>query len=120
MGANPLAPFSANTLEVDPADVRRLIDEGVTFQLLDCRRPEELAVAALDDALHIPMDEIPTRQGEIEDDPDCPVVVMCHHGVRSLNVTSFLRSQGLESVWSMRGGIERWSRDVDPAVPRYS
>ena len=114
-----MAPFDPSTLEVNPDDVRRLMDSGHEYQLVDCRRPDEVETASLSQACHIPMDDIPARQGEIEDDPDIPVIVMCHHGVRSLNVANFLRSQGLECVWSMRGGIDRWSKEIDSSVQQY-
>jgi rhodanese-related sulfurtransferase len=53
-------------------------------------------------------------------DEALPLVVFCHHGMRSLQVVSWLREQGLEGCVSMQGGIDQWSREIDPAVPRYS
>jgi len=68
--------------------------------------------------MHIPMGDIPSRAHQ-ELDPDAHIVVVCHHGVRSLSVTSWLRQQGFESVQSLRGGIDAWSRVIDPKVPLY-
>jgi rhodanese-related sulfurtransferase len=68
--------------------------------------------------MHIPMGDISSRAHQ-ELDPDAHIVVVCHHGVRSLSVTSWLRQQGLESVQSLRGGIDAWSRVIDPKVPLY-
>jgi rhodanese-related sulfurtransferase len=59
------------------------------------------------------------RRAHQEIDPDDHVVVLCHHGVRSLTVTNWLRQQGYEKVQSMRGGIDGWARTVDPKVPLY-
>ena len=86
--------------------------------LLDVREPAEHATAAVDGALLIPMNEIPAR-AHTELDPDAPYVVMCHHGVRSLSVTMWLRNQGFDHVQSLTGGIDEWSRTIDPTVPRY-
>jgi rhodanese-related sulfurtransferase len=63
------------------------------------------------------MDEIPSRIQEL--DPDAHIVVYCHHGVRSLAVTDWLRKQGYAQVQSMSGGLDQWSREIDPGVPRY-
>jgi rhodanese-related sulfurtransferase len=93
-----------------------LANDGVL--LLDCREAEEVQIAAIPGAVHIPMDQIPRRQNELDDDKH--IVVFCHHGVRSLSVAVWLKEQaGFEQVSSMRGGIDAWSREVDPAVPRY-
>jgi rhodanese-related sulfurtransferase len=86
--------------------------------LLDVRESWEFQTANLPNSLLIPMGEIPSR-AHTELDPDAAIVVLCHHGARSLNVTMWLRNQGFEHVQSLAGGIDEWSRTVDPAVPRY-
>jgi rhodanese-related sulfurtransferase len=86
--------------------------------LLDVREPWEYDLANLPGSLLMPMGEIPSRAHQ-ELDPDQPIVVLCHHGARSLSVTMWLRDQGFEHVQSLAGGIDRWSRFIDPAVPRY-
>ena len=103
--------------ELNPEQVKAMQDAGESFVLLDVREPWEWDAAHIDGSLHIPMDTIPSRQQEL--DPDARIVVVCHHGVRSLNVTHWLRQQGFENVQSMRGGIHRWSRFIDPKVPTY-
>jgi rhodanese-related sulfurtransferase len=85
--------------------------------LLDVRRPDEVAICALAGAVHLPMDELQDRLAELN--PEKETVVYCHHGVRSLSVTIFLRNQGFRNVSSLSGGIDRWSALVDPSVPRY-
>lgn len=88
--------------------------------LLDCRRDDELAIAKIDGAEHIPLDQIEQRIDDVRDlAEERDVIVFCHHGVRSMRATTFLRAMGVQNVWSMAGGIDLWSRAVDEAVPRY-
>jgi rhodanese-related sulfurtransferase len=103
--------------EITPEDVKSKLEGGEEFTLLDCREPWEYQAARIEGAMNIPMGEIPARVQEL--DPDEHIIVMCHHGVRSMNVTAWLRQQGFEKVQSMAGGIDRWSRTVDPKVPIY-
>jgi len=86
--------------------------------LLDVREPWEFQTASLPNSLLMPMGEVASR-AHTELDPDAPVVVMCHHGARSLNVAMWLRDQGFTHAQSLAGGIDAWSRSIDPAVPRY-
>jgi rhodanese-related sulfurtransferase len=104
--------------EISPGQVKALQQRGETFTLLDVREVWELEKSRIDGSKHIPMGDIPTRAFQ-ELDPDNYIVVVCHHGVRSLTVTSWLRQQGYEKVQSMRGGIDGWARTVDPKVPLY-
>ena len=85
--------------------------------LLDVRTGAELALARIEGALHIPMDTLPGRVGEL--DPARPTIVICHHGLRSMQVARWLAHQGFEAVANLTGGIEAWSRLVDPTVRRY-
>jgi len=89
--------------------------------LLDVREPWEVETAAIRlqgvPAKHIPMSRIPERLEEL--DPSQSIVCICHHGVRSLQVVAFLERQGFESVYNLAGGIDAWSVEVDPSVPRY-
>ena len=104
--------------EISPTQVKALQQRGEAFTLLDVREPWECEASRIEGAKHIPMGDIPTRAHQ-ELDPDDYIVVMCHHGVRSLSVTNWLRQQGYEKVQSMRGGIDGWARTVDPKVPLY-
>jgi len=92
-------------------------DGGQPF-LLDVREGWETSAVGFPGAHAMPMGEVPARAFN-ELDPDQRIVVICHHGVRSLNVANWLRNQGFEHAQSLRGGIDAWSRDVDPAVMRY-
>ena len=103
--------------EVQPEEVARMRAAGEEFTFLDCREPWEYQTAHIEDTKHIAMGEIPARVQEL--DPEEHIVVLCHHGVRSMNVTAWLRQQGFEKAQSMAGGIDRWSRVVDSKVPTY-
>jgi rhodanese-related sulfurtransferase len=104
--------------EISPGQVKSLQTSAETFTLLDVREAWEYEAARIAGAKHIPMGDIPARAHQ-ELDPDDHIVVVCHHGVRSLTVTNWLRQQGYEKVQSMRGGIDGWARTVDPKVPLY-
>jgi rhodanese-related sulfurtransferase len=86
-------------------------------QLLDVREPQELAMASITACIAIPMRQIPDRLAEL--DPDRPIVVMCHTGIRSRHVAAFLIANGYEQVFNLDGGIDAWSTDIDPNIPRY-
>ncbi len=89
-----------------------------SLRIIDVREPWEYATAHIDGTIAMPMGQVPSR-AHTELDPDQPVVVLCHAGVRSMSVTVWLREQGFEQAQSLRGGIDAWSREVDPSVPRY-
>ncbi|HEX6963400.1 MAG TPA: rhodanese-like domain-containing protein [Lacipirellula sp.] len=106
-------------LEITPQDVHALRAAGDDFLLLDCREPEEHAVAAIAGARLVPMGELPQRVGELRDYRDRPVVVYCHLGGRSLRAAHWLRQQGFEQAQSMAGGIDEWAVEIEPGMPRY-
>jgi rhodanese-related sulfurtransferase len=104
--------------EINPEEVKTKLDRGDSFILLDVREPWEFEAASISNTKHMPMGDVPSRAHQ-ELDPDEHIVVICHHGVRSLNVTGWLRQQGFEKAQSMRGGIDAWSREIDNKVPMY-
>jgi rhodanese-related sulfurtransferase len=104
--------------EITPEEVKMKSDQGEVFTLLDVREPWEFETAHMVGAKLLPMGDIPSRAHQ-ELDPEDHIVVICHHGVRSMNVTAWLRQQGFEKAQSMRGGIDAWSRTVDGNVPVY-
>ena len=107
-------------LEVDPQEVKRRLDSGEKLHLIDVREPHEFAQAKIEGATLIPMRSVPGELPDLETrSEDGPLIVYCHHGVRSLNVVHWLREQGIEASQSMAGGIDAWSLVVDPSVPRY-
>jgi rhodanese-related sulfurtransferase len=96
----------------------RLNSDKAGLVLLDVREPWEFQTAQIAGSKLMPMGEIPARVFQ-ELDPEAHIVTICHSGVRSLNVAVWMRNQGFENVQSLSGGIDSWSREVDPAVPRY-
>jgi rhodanese-related sulfurtransferase len=104
--------------EITPEELVRLRQEPSHPIVLDVREKWEYDTAHVADSLLMPMGEVPSRAYN-ELDPDQPLVVLCHHGARSLNVTMWLRQQGYEHAQSLAGGIDAWSRTIDPSVPRY-
>jgi rhodanese-related sulfurtransferase len=103
--------------EVSAHDVKQQLESGRLLVLLDVREPEELLLAQLPGAVHIPMGEVPGRLHEL--DPDADIVVFCHHGIRSASVAQFLAQRDFGHVVNLAGGIDAWSVLVDPSVPRY-
>jgi rhodanese-related sulfurtransferase len=104
--------------EINPEEVKARLDHAQAFTLLDVREVWEFEVASISASKLMPMGDVPGRAHQ-ELDPDQPIVVVCHHGVRSLSVTHWLRQQGFEKAQSMRGGIDAWSRQIDSKVPLY-
>ncbi len=109
-----------NSLEMTPQEVQSLQNENKPFVLIDVREPNEWAISRLEGATLLPMNTVPANLQTIETQADeNPLVVYCHHGVRSLHVVAWLREHGVENCWSMSGGIDRWSREIDSSVPLY-
>lgn len=104
--------------EISVEELKSRRERGEALTVLDVREPWEFEKARIAGSTHMPMGDVPARfQQEL--DPEGHIVVVCHHGVRSMNVTAWLRQQGFDKVQSLRGGIDRWSREVDPTVPTY-
>jgi rhodanese-related sulfurtransferase len=103
--------------EISPSAAAALLRDQKTL-LIDVREPWEYATAHIDPSTLIPMGEVSARAHQ-ELDPEQHITVLCHHGQRSLNVTAWLRNQGFENVQSLSGGIDAWSSEIDPQVPRY-
>ncbi|MDO5638387.1 MAG: rhodanese-like domain-containing protein [Neisseria sp.] len=106
-----------NIPQLSPAALKQWLDEGRPITLLDVREDEEVAFCALPGHMHIPMNLIPLRQNELPDEN--PIVVYCHHGMRSLYSAMYLAEAGFEDVYNLQGGIDAWSQQIDPNVPRY-
>jgi rhodanese-related sulfurtransferase len=106
-------------MNIHPKDLARRLREPNPPRLLDVRQPEENAFASLPGTRLIPLDELPLRAGELRDWQGEEIVVYCHHGIRSLRAIGFLRQMGFERLLNLEGGIDAWSAEVDPSVPRY-
>ena len=105
-------------MEIDPKEVKRRLDAGEKIRLLDVREPFEHQQSRIEGAELIPLRTVPQSLDSLRAAPE-PLVVFCHHGMRSMQVVEWLRGQGLEDCQSMAGGIDRWSLEIDPSVPRY-
>lgn len=105
-------------LEITPTQAKDLLAQPNPPILLDVREQWEFDHSHLENSTLIPMAEIPARAFN-ELDEDLPILVLCHHGARSLSVTVWLRNQGFSQAQSIAGGIDAWSRQVDPAIARY-
>lgn len=118
LGDEPVCWDGMLAPEITPEELVELRRQPQPPVVVDVREMWEYDTAHLPDTLLMPMGDVSSR-AHAELDPDAPVIVMCHHGARSLNVTMWLRAQGFEGAQSLAGGIDGWSRNVDPAVPRY-
>jgi rhodanese-related sulfurtransferase len=104
--------------EIDVRELQRKLADGEPVHLLDVRQSWEHEVAALPGSQLVPLHELPTRIVEVQPAAGALLVVYCHHGVRSLSAAHFLERAGIPAV-SLAGGIDAWSLEVDPQVPRY-
>src|SRR5581483_8030960 len=109
---------SSMDFEITPEELKQKLDAGDELTVVDVREPWEYEAAHIAGSKLIPMDQIPARVNQ-ELDPEDHIVVICHHGVRSANVAAWLLQQRFEQVQSLRGGIDQWSREVNPKVPVY-
>lgn len=104
-------------LEIDVADLDAWRKAGRDVAILDVREDWEVATVALPGAQHVPMRQVPNRVAELPRDK--PLVVMCHHGGRSRQVTAWLRQNGFEQAINLAGGIHAWAEQIDPGMEKY-
>jgi molybdopterin/thiamine biosynthesis adenylyltransferase/rhodanese-related sulfurtransferase/molybdopterin converting factor small subunit len=116
-GAGQPAGGDEEEFEVYVDEVKRWLDEGRDFTILDVRSPQEHAICRIEGARLIPLQDIPEELERL--DPQARYVVHCHHGGRSAQAVELMRERGFRSAQNLAGGIDAWSREVDPAVPRY-
>ena len=103
---------------IDVHSLRALLAEGDgDLVLLDCRTPAEIRAASIPGSVHVPMEEIPGRVGEL--DPRRRYAVLCHHGIRSAMVCRYLSSLGFRHMLNVSGGIDAYAREADPSVGTY-
>jgi rhodanese-related sulfurtransferase len=104
-------------IEIEPRKVKELLDRGEVGLFVDVREPWEHQTSRIEGSTLVPLREIPANLARFQAASE--VIVFCHHGMRSLDTAAWLRSQGVARVRSMSGGIDRWSVEIDPSVPRY-
>jgi rhodanese-related sulfurtransferase len=109
-----------SALEVTPLAANDQLTLRKDGTLIDVREPVEWALARIEGARFIPMGSVAAELQKLEGLADAgDLLVLCHHGVRSLQVAMWLRERGIENCYSVAGGIDRWSCEVDPTIPRY-
>jgi rhodanese-related sulfurtransferase len=105
-------------LEITPRELKGLLDRGEPLRLIDVREPFERQQASLEPSDPIPMRQVPQHLERLRAETR-PLAILCHHGMRSLQVVNWLRQEGIRDCRSVAGGIDRWSVEIDPLVPRY-
>jgi len=108
-------PFA--NIEITPREVKSMMERGDKFLLVDVREKWEFETSWIEGAMLVPMREIFSNLAKFEQADN--IVLFCHHGIRSLDAAAWLRSQEVPGAKSMAGGIDRWSAEIDPNVPRY-
>jgi sulfur-carrier protein adenylyltransferase/sulfurtransferase len=103
--------------EISPHELKRKMDAGEPFELIDVREPFEYEIARIDGAKLIPLGEITERLDELNSEQ--LIVVHCHSGMRSAQAARLLQERGFSNVYNLEGGIDRWSDQIDPNVPKY-
>ena len=109
--------MTEDSLEIAPVALKELRESGTDIQLVDVRDDWEREVCALSGSIDIPMIQIPHQAGQLS--PGRPVVVVCHSGMRSLQAATWLRHNGFPGARSLRGGLDAWAAEIDPAMARY-
>ncbi len=104
-------------LEIAPADVAGRRTAGEAMVILDVREPWETEICAIDGSLRIPLGTLPDNVAQLPQEK--PLIVVCHHGARSLRAVMWLRGQGFNNAINLRGGVDAWARQVDPAMATY-
>lgn len=112
-------PDPEQSEELSPRQVHEIISKGCDFDLIDCREQDEWDFCRLDNARHFALSDFALNAATLLALIDKPMVIYCHHGMRSLHATRWLRQQGRQNVFSLSGGIQRWSDEIDLQMPTY-
>jgi adenylyltransferase/sulfurtransferase len=118
-GLTPMDQYAEQTAhwEIAPLDLKARLDKGEQLTLIDVREPHEHAIGHLPGATLIPLNTLPARMSELDSSRE--VILYCHHGQRSMRALEQLHRSGFRKLHNLRGGIDAWSREADPSVPRY-
>lgn len=104
---------------ITPREVQQKLEAGERLVFVDVREPDEHAICRIEGSELIPLGELARRTDDLPADDGVLLVVYCHHGIRSLSAVAMLHAAGIENAASLNGGIDAWSLQIDPAVPRY-
>lgn len=105
--------------QIQPRELHKKLESGEAICLVDVRQPWEHELAALPHSVLIPLNQLAANAHASQLPADSLVVAYCHHGIRSLTAAAILEKLGIKSVVSLSGGIDAWSSEIDPSVPRY-
>jgi adenylyltransferase/sulfurtransferase len=105
--------------EISARELSGMREKKSAFTLIDCRESDEWNFNRIEGARHFPLSRMPEIAPHLLSLAGPDLVIYCHHGIRSLHVTRWLREHGISNVFSLAGGISAWSRDVDPTIPEY-
>ena len=117
LGPGSAAAHAEDGLEISAGELAQKRERGDDFVLIDVREPQEFEIARIPGAILIPLNSLPERMSELDSSRE--IVLQCHVGQRSMRALEMLHRSGFRKLKNLRGGIEAWSRDVDPSVPRY-
>jgi len=118
LGLPPGYPFQRDW-EVTPRELKALLDQRAAVVVIDVRTEAERSLARIEGTMHVPLAQLSGRLPVLREHEADRIVVLCHHGMRSLKATELLRQAGFDDVRSLAGGIHLWSMDIDPTVPAY-
>jgi rhodanese-related sulfurtransferase len=107
----------AGVPEMDVAELARRRDAGETIAVLDVREPWESELCRIEESRLVPLATLPQHLGELP--RDRPLVVLCHHGMRSGHAVAWLRANGFDNAVNLAGGIDAWAREIDSAMRTY-
>jgi len=102
---------------ITPTELNERLKRGEKLSLIDVREPVEFEIARLDGAQLLPMSRFNEWVNHL--DPSAEIVVICHHGIRSAQVCSYLAQQGFDKIYNMVGGLDLWAEEIDQNMPRY-
>jgi rhodanese-related sulfurtransferase len=105
--------------EIDVHEAKALLGSTRRVRLVDCREPDEFAICKIEGAEPVPLSAFALEAPVKLADPDATILIYCHHGMRSARAADWLSQRGYSDVRSLRGGIDAWSVEIDPGVPRY-
>ena len=116
MNPHAAGPAEPPVRQISPSDLKALLDSGTPCELVDVRTEHERVIASIDGSRLL---DQAYHDALLELDRETLLVFQCHHGIRSQGAAEYFRQQGFRNLQNLAGGIEAWSREVDPSVPRY-
>jgi adenylyltransferase/sulfurtransferase len=115
-----MLPSPDEQIEITVSDLDALrASDPDAFRIIDCREDDEWHLCHIEGAQLVPLSSFAEKVAHWDNNDTTPVLVYCHHGMRSMQAAQFLRAKGFENSFSVAGGINAWSAEIDPTVPRY-